>query len=196
MFLTRRERSLWVAAASFTSAIYLSVGSVRAITGFLRDHDLLRAAVAAGFVGAALAVGAWLARARAGGREWAVAALVAAAYAALFPLALAPEERIHLLEYGLLGGLLYGALAERRRAEEGAAGGGSGGSGAFATAWTAFVLVLAAGWIDEGIQDLHPDRYYDLRDVGFNAAAGGLVIAALATLARLRERRPEEVRAL
>jgi hypothetical protein len=194
MFLTRRERTLWALAAAYTSAIYLSVGSVRAITGFLRDHDLLRAAVAAGFVGAALAVGAWLVRARSGWREWAVAALVAAAYAALFPLALAPEERIHLLEYGLLGGLLYGALAERRRAEEGAAGGGSAGSGAFATAWTAFVLVVAAGWIDEGIQDLLADRYYDLRDVAFNGAAGGLAIATLAVLARLREPRPEGAR--
>jgi VanZ family protein len=57
------------------------------------------------------------------------------------------------------------------------------------------LFTLAAGWIDEGIQGLLPTRFYDLRDVAFNAAAG---VLALVALSFLRERtvgpdRPEEV---
>jgi VanZ family protein len=44
--------------------------------------------------------------------------------------------------------------------------------------WVALVFVAAAGWIDEGIQALLPSRYYDLRDVAFNAAAGALALLA------------------
>lgn len=41
----------------------------------------------------------------------------------------------------------------------------------------AFALTTAAGWTDEGIQYLVPERYYDLRDVAFNASAAALAIA-------------------
>jgi hypothetical protein len=55
--------------------------------------------------------------------------------------------------------------------------------------------VLAAGWIDELIQGLLPTRYYDLRDVAFNAAAGLLALLARYALAheRLGAHRPEEM---
>jgi len=50
------------------------------------------------------------------------------------------------------------------------------------------VLTVAAGWFDEGIQYLLPERYYDLRDVAFNAAAGALAVIALAGRERARSR--------
>jgi hypothetical protein len=46
------------------------------------------------------------------------------------------------------------------------------------------LFVAAAGWIDEGIQALLPSRYYDLRDVAFNAAAGLMALAAIAIFSR------------
>ena len=42
------------------------------------------------------------------------------------------------------------------------------------------LFVAAAGWIDEGIQALLPSRFYDLRDVAFNAAAGLMALGAIA----------------
>jgi VanZ family protein len=79
------------------------------------------------------------------------------------------EERLHFLEYGLFAGLVEAALRER----------GTRWSGPLAVA-----ITLAAGWLDEGIQGLVPDRIYDLRDVGFNVTAGLLAVLAV-TLRRL-----------
>jgi len=45
------------------------------------------------------------------------------------------------------------------------------------------------GWLDEGIQAILPNRVYDVRDVGFNALAGLMAIAASLGLAWARRRR-------
>ena len=44
------------------------------------------------------------------------------------------------------------------------------------------------GWIDEGIQAILPNRVYDIRDVGFNALAGLMAVAAGLVLAWVRQR--------
>ena len=36
-----------------------------------------------------------------------------------------------------------------------------------------------AGWIDEGIQEILPNRFYDLRDVAMNAAGGALAVFSI-----------------
>lgn len=82
-------------------------------------------------------------------------------------------ERVHVLEYGLLGFLLYRALFPRR--------GEGGGDPAL------FVLALAvlstAGTLEETVQWLVPRRVGDIRDVGINAVSAlvgllfGLVLA-------------------
>ncbi len=67
-----------------------------------------------------------------------------------------PEERIHFLEYGLLGFLLVRALHVDWPDWRGWAG--------------ALVLGFCFGWIDEGIQEILPNRYYQWSDVCLNAA--------------------------
>jgi VanZ family protein len=42
------------------------------------------------------------------------------------------------------------------------------------------------GCLDEGIQAILPNRVYDIRDIGFNAAAGLMAMAAILVLARAR----------
>jgi len=75
-----------------------------------------------------------------------------------------PEERIHLLEYGLLGALLLKAMSLKMvpRLRFG----------------TALVLGTMIGLGDEGIQWLLPDRVFDWWDVAYNVAGlllgGGL----------------------
>ena len=48
--------------------------------------------------------------------------------------------------------------------------------------WLDFLSSAALGWTDEGIQAFLPNRVYDLRDVGFNALAGAMAVAATVVL--------------
>lgn len=52
-----------------------------------------------------------------------------------------PEERTHLIEYGIVAVFIYMALSERRR----------NGRRVPAPALTAVVVTAVLGWIDEGI---------------------------------------------
>jgi VanZ family protein len=105
--------------------------------------------------------------------------LALSAVAAVYGLVIwpmeSPEEKLHFLEYGVVA-LLASAGSpvawSRSRRFIGAA-----------------LFTLAAGWLDEGIQALLPTRYYDLRDVGFNALAGVMALAALEVV-RFVSRRP------
>jgi hypothetical protein len=67
-------------------------------------------------------------------------------------------ERLHFLEYGLLGILVYWA---------------AGYPTGFRLLWI-FLAVTAAGGLDELIQYFLPNRYGDMRDIWFNALGGGL----------------------
>ncbi|HYI10341.1 MAG TPA: VanZ family protein [Thermoanaerobaculia bacterium] len=171
-----------IALALYLLAIYATLGVVRTATNTLRDAGILRVSVAVAFVLAA-ATALWLIfrnprnRTR---RVVGVLAGVAAAYALVILPMKSPEEKIHFIQYGVVALLAYASIPDIRRRYLSAA-----------------VFVAAAGWIDEGIQALLPSRYYDLRDVAFNAAAGLMALAALA-LCSPRERivgtdRPEEV---
>jgi VanZ family protein len=98
-----------------------------------------------------------------------------------------PQERIHFVQYGVFSGLVYAALKERWQ--------GRGPLALFSwrspELW-AVVLTTAAGWLDEGIQYLVPNRYYDLRDVAFNATAGALLVGFMSLRERIRQSRTNE----
>jgi hypothetical protein len=76
-----------------------------------------------------------------------------------------PEEAIHLLEYGLLGVLLYRAL--RSRVDD-------------ATVFiSAALLAGLAGTVDEIIQWMTPGRYWDFRDIGINSGSSALALVGM-----------------
>lgn len=174
-----RERRLWLWAGGLVVAIYGSLYSVRPVANWLRDRNLLRAAILALFVVVAVFILRWCLRRSPGRRELVVLALFGVLYlAVLWPIRM-PEERFHLLEYGLLGGLIYSALLERRRPA-------AGMRWSAPAAAPAVLLTGLAGWVDEGIQYLLPNRQYDWIDVGLNLLAAVLAIGALAALAEAR----------
>lgn len=76
--------------------------------------------------------------------------IIAVAIFRLIPL---PIERIHFIEYGLLGWLSYWAGGKK-----------------------ALIYVIAIGIIDELIQGILPNRYFDMRDIIMNIIGGGMGI--------------------
>ena len=71
-----------------------------------------------------------------------------------------PEEKIHFIEYGILAWLVFKAMHVDIPKP--------------AVYVYTFLLVSVFGWIDEGIQYLLPNRYYQIADVILNSASGGL----------------------
>ncbi len=210
-FRTALERRWWQLTGLLVLAIYASAYPVQFLLDALRERGLLRAAVGSLLAGCGAAVVVALLRERP--RGWEVALLVAAAgaYALLVRYLDILQERVHLLEYGALGGLAYGALCERwrgesggtaadsREAEPGALGAAVAAPGAITTSrrwWrspapVAILVAAAAGWGDELVQALLPNRYYDLRDVLTNLEAAALLVTVLAVRRRLRAARVE-----
>ncbi len=85
------------------------------------------------------------------------------------------QERVHLVQYGVLAALLLLALEARRRR-----------LGRGHPYRHAFWLNALAGWGDEGVQAILPNRTYDLRDVVLNAVSGGLLLTMIWLRRRLR----------
>lgn len=83
-----------------------------------------------------------------------------------------PEEKIHFIEYGILAYLVFRAL----RLDH----------GAWAAYAGAFALTAALGWVDEGIQHLLPNRYYQISDVVLNAVSGLLGLLLVYVFQRTR----------
>ena len=76
-----------------------------------------------------------------------------------------PEEAVHFLEYGLLGFFLFRALRPSYP-----------DPGIYLAA---FFIGALVGTFDEILQWIVPQRYWDFRDVGFNALSSGLFQIAL-----------------
>ena len=83
-----------------------------------------------------------------------------------------PEDRWHVLQYGVLGVLLWAAV----RAD------------GLVRCVAAILATAVCGWLDEAVQFLVPSRVYDLWDAALNATAG-MVGVGIVELTRLSGRR-------
>jgi hypothetical protein len=171
----KRATGLWLLALAWLGAIYSTLYVARPVAELLRSNNLLRLTVWATIALLGAAVLIWAARARLGLRGWGVLALGAAAFAWAVLSVSPPEVKLHFVEYGVLGGLFYAALRS---------------GGARWAALPALILTGLAGWLDEGIQYLLPNRWYDLQDVAINTVAGAIAIVTLVLLDR-----PERIEA-
>ena len=86
--------------------------------------------------------------------SWILIAFVFLAYVVVFIWLKIPEEKIHLIEYGILAFLIFRAAVLD-----------FGETRSYAIS---FVLASLIGWGDEGIQYLLPNRYYEWHDVFIN----------------------------
>lgn len=146
----------WFFIASYIAVIYLTLPVMRHLLGFfynLVGRPAVRHSITVLIAGFALYVFSVLSRR-------------VSAFRAVLPVALlcilaayvkTPEERIHFIEYGVLGFLVLKT-----------------GRGVF------FALLFSAvvGGVDELIQHFLPNRVGDMRDVLMNAAGGALGVWA------------------
>ena len=165
-----REWVSWAWVVATAVAIFCTVPVARALQSVVAD-SVGRAAFLVVACATALAattlVARSIARRRLPASAWAWLALIVAAFGVeAWALRGNPEEAIHFVEYGLLGVLAYRALAHRLR-----------DAGIYLVA---IVVVGTVGILDEWLQWIAPSRYWDLRDLRINLAAGVLTQAAIA----------------
>ena len=175
-FASDRERRLWAWTAAVVVAIYSTLGLARTLAGALRDEGLLVAAFGLGMLlvgGTALVMG--LGR-RPGGLEIGVALGVATAYYMVLVRMALPEERTHLIEYGVVAVLIHEALKERAR----------GSRHVPVPALLAVVAAAVMGAVDEGIQAFLPTRVFDLEDILFNVLAAVMAVSSSVALSWAR----------
>ncbi len=166
---SRRERRLWTCAAVVIGGIYATIGLAGTLADRLRSEGLLAAA----FGLMALILLAVFAGSGLKGRPrpleiWAAIGIAAVYGMVVVRMFVSPAERSHLIEYGLVAVLLHQAFVER----------GENGRPVRAAALVAILMTTLVGWVDELIQAMIPNRVYDLRDVGFNALAATMAVAA------------------
>ena len=176
-FSSRRERRLWLWTLAVVAAIYSTLGLANTLAWALRERGLLD--VASFWLGMLL-VGATIVafglKARPGGLEIAVMLGVTAAYVLLLLRMVIPEERSHLIEYGVVGVFIYAALAERA----------SQGRRVPLPPLLAVVATAALGVLDECIQFFLPSRVFDPIDILFNLLAGAMSVGTSVALAWAR----------
>lgn len=178
LFSSNRERRLWLWTLAVVMAIYATLGLAPTLAGVLRERGLLEASFALGMVlvGATIVTQGLKVRPR--GAELAVALGVIAAYLLLFVrMEASPEERTHLIEYGVVGVFIHEALAERA----------SQGRPVPVPPLLAVAMTAALGLLDECIQAMLPSRVFDPLDILFNVLAGTMAVGASMALAWARK---------
>ena len=176
LFTSSRERRLWLWTLVVVAAIYSSLGLARKLADALRERGMLEGIFVLGMllIGAAILTQGLKTRPR--GAEVCVALGVAAVYLLLFARVATPEERTHLIEYGVVAVFIYEALTERS----------SQGRRVPVPALLAVLAASLVGVLDENIQAFLPNRAYDIRDVQFNVLASVMAVAASMALSFAR----------
>ncbi|NNK91056.1 MAG: VanZ family protein [Acidimicrobiia bacterium] len=179
IFTSRRERKLWGWALVVVVTIYSTLGLTGPAAEWLRSEGLIGVAFGAGALLVLIAAAALGAGARFGTAEVGVILGVVAVYLLAFVRLGTPEERTHLIEYGVVAVLAYSALAERNRQT----------GRVPVPAVVALGIAAVLGIVDEGIQGVMPSRVFDIRDIGFNVLAAVLALGATLSFARARTAR-------
>ena len=181
LFSSKRERRLWLWVLVVMAAIYATLGLAQTLAQALEERGLLDISIGL-FLLCMFLVGVTVLtqglRVRPGGAEVAVVIGVATAYLLVLTRMTVPTERSHLIEYSIVGVLIYEALTERK----------SQGRRVPLPPVLAVLATVALGALDEGIQWLVPNRVFDPVDILFNTLAGTMAVGASAALTWARRR--------
>jgi len=177
LFVSRRERRLWVWTMIIVAGIYSTLGVTPKLVPLV-SHPVVSGIL---FAGCLLLTGMMILtqglQVRPHKLEIGVGLGVLAVYLLLL-VRLTLPERSHLMEYGIVAVFLYEALIERKRA---------GRRVPFPA-----LLAIAGTWMlgtcDELIQAILPTRVFEWQDILFNLLAGLLATTAMVILHRVRKR--------
>lgn len=167
-------------------AIYSTLGLAPTLTRALRDSGLIEEAFLLSMLLVVATIVTQGLKTRPGGAEIGVALGVAAVYLLLFiRMNATPEERTHLMEYGVVAVFVYEALTERV----------SQGRRVPVPGLLAALATSLLGVLDECAQVILPNRVFEWIDILFNVLAGVMAVAAMVALSwarrltrRLRQR--------
>jgi hypothetical protein len=158
------KRQSWLLVTVWLALIYSTLYIVRPVTEFMQAKIPFDEVVTGLIIAILVILTVGYCR-RWGLPKWSTAiclAVIFIAYAYGIAHIRYPAEKIHFIEYGILAALLYRALClDMKR------------YGAYGLA---LFLSGAFGWIDEGIQHLLPNRYYELVDVRLNIVSALLAL--------------------
>jgi len=164
-----KMNNYWLLAFVWLGLIYSTLYIVRPICSFLKENTpfslLINLLLGLAFAGMTAVI---LKAVRKPGSYARLALALSVYTASLFVIA-HPEEKLHLVEYGLLAFFLFRALTQ------------DGARQPYLQAW---VLASIAGWLDEGIQHILPNRYYQNTDVLLNAFSAGMGLVMVHILDR------------
>lgn len=178
VFTSVREKRYWMAAAVVVVLIYSTLGLAQTFAEELRDQGLVSDAI---WLGLWLVVAAVVVTGLKTRPGWAVVGAtlgILGVYLLVLTRMGIPEERSHLIEYGIVGILIHEALKERAGAD----------AAILRPALLAIAMTAAVGTVDEIIQGFLPNRVFDVRDIAFNAAAGAMAVTASVVLSWTRSR--------
>lgn len=152
-----KQKAAWYVLLGYLCFVYTAIPFTRDITNFLRSQNLLR--LTTGLAVLLIALGAvYLLKKKSGfslRKHWPTLAIFAVLYTALCYLIKLPEERIHLVQYGVLPALIVPLIRNHFVFFHSAV-------------IYAILLTSVAGAIDEGIQHLVPRRYGQFADIQLN----------------------------
>jgi len=175
-FSSERERRLWLWTIAVVVAIYSTLGLASTLAVELRNRNLVDSAFGLAFILILISIVVLALRIRPGGAEIGVAIGVIAVYAMVFLRMAIPEERTHVVEYGVVAILVHEALTER--ADQ--------GWWVPIPALLALAIAVVIGAIDEFLQLLIPSRVYDPIDIFVNSVSAFMALASKLALAWAR----------
>lgn len=176
LFKSKRERILWTWILIIQLSIYLTLGLSPKLSGMLRSNGLLEPAFLLAFILIGLSLIVLGLKQKRGRQELGIIVGVLAAYILVFVRMEMPEERTHLIEYSVVAALIFEALNERLENRW----------SMFSIALSAILITSIFGSIDEGIQQILPNRVFDVRDILFNLLASVMAVSAILFLKWVR----------
>jgi hypothetical protein len=168
---------------AYLLCIYTTLGIARPIVEFLRSTEILIPLIIVLFAGSMPLALFWRYRAITRKQFFLRIFLIIFLLCSAVLIPALPEERVHFLTYGLVGWMLCWSLEEISFPSE-----SPPNYKTLLLEWLVpFLLVWAAGTVDELIQWWLPNRVFDIRDILFNGIAGMTGVALFATGRRKME---------
>lgn len=169
---SKKEKLLWMWTIVALVGIYSTIGIAQPISNILLNNGLLTPLFILGMILVGMTVCVYGINKNPNKSVIAVSLGIVAIYLMVLVRMEIPQERTHIIEYGIVSALIYHALLERK----------AQGKKMPMPALLAILTTAFFGLIDELLQGLFPNRVFDVRDILFNMLAGTLSVVSITAL--------------